>query len=411
MSFRVIKDYDPEIYAAMEKELQRQRDHLELIASENLVSKEVIEVMGSHLTNKYAEGYPGRRYYGGCENVDVIETIADERIKKLFGAEHANIQPHSGVQANMAVYFGLLNPGDTVMGMDLAQGGHLSHGSPVSMSGTYYNFISYGINRETERIDYEELERLAKANHPKMIVAGASSYPREIDFKRIGEIAKSVDALFMVDMAHIAGLVAAGVHMSPIPYADVVTTTTHKTLRGPRGGAILCKAEHAKAIDKAVFPGSQGGPLMHIIAAKAVALKEALTDEFMQYQKQIAINAKALSEVLMAKGFKLLSDGTDNHLMLVDLRNFGLTGKAAEEALDGVQITANKNAVPFDTESTFITSGIRIGTPTVTARGMKEAEMEIIGDAIYDCLIEKQTEKARASVQELCERFPIYEGM
>jgi glycine hydroxymethyltransferase len=395
----------------MEKELQRQRDHLELIASENLVSKEVIEVMGSHLTNKYAEGYPGRRYYGGCENVDVIETIADERIKKLFGAEHANIQPHSGVQANMAVYFGLLNPGDTVMGMDLAQGGHLSHGSPVSMSGTYYNFISYGINRETERIDYEELERLAKANHPKMIVAGASSYPREIDFKRIGEIAKSVDALFMVDMAHIAGLVAAGVHMSPIPYADVVTTTTHKTLRGPRGGAILCKAEHAKAIDKAVFPGSQGGPLMHIIAAKAVALKEALTDEFMQYQKQIAINAKALSEVLMAKGFKLLSDGTDNHLMLVDLRNFGLTGKAAEEALDGVQITANKNAVPFDTESTFITSGIRIGTPTVTARGMKEAEMEIIGDAIYDCLIEKQTEKARASVQELCERFPIYEGM
>mgnify|MGYP003602940448 CR=1 FL=1 len=410
MSFTVIKDYDPEIYQAMKDELKRQQNHLELIASENLVSKEVIETMGSHLTNKYAEGYPGKRYYGGCEHVDVIETIARQRMEELFGAQFSNVQPHSGVQANMAAYFALINLGDTVLGMDLAQGGHLSHGSPVSMSGKFYNFVPYGIDKQTERIDYNIIEDLAKKNKPKLIVAGASAYPREIDFKIIGEIAKRNGALFMVDMAHIAGLVAAGVHISPVPYADVVTTTTHKTLRGPRGGAIMCNdADIAKKIDRAVFPGSQGGPLMHVIAAKAVALKEALTPEFKEYQRQIAKNAKALSEVLMAKGFKLLSNGTDNHLMLVDLRNFGLTGKFAEKVLDEVHITANKNAIPFDTESPNVTSGIRIGTPSVTARGMKEAEMSIIGDAIYSCLIEKDTKTAEQKAVALCERFPIYQ--
>ena len=410
MSFTVIKDYDPEIYQAMKDELKRQQNHLELIASENLVSKEVIETMGSHLTNKYAEGYPGKRYYGGCEHVDVIETIARQRMEELFGAQFSNVQPHSGVQANMAAYFALINLGDTVLGMDLAQGGHLSHGSPVSMSGKFYNFVPYGIDKQTERIDYNIIEDLAKKNKPKLIVAGASAYPREIDFKIIGEIAKRNGALFMVDMAHIAGLVAAGVHISPVPYADVVTTTTHKTLRGPRGGAIMCNdADIAKKIDRAVFPGSQGGPLMHVIAAKAVALKEALTPEFKEYQRQIAKNAKALSEVLMAKGFKLLSNGTDNHLMLVDLRNFGLTGKFAEKVLDEVHITANKNAIPFDTESPNVTSGIRIGTPSVTARGMKEAEMSIIGDAIYSCLIEKDTKTAEQKAVALCERFPSYQ--
>lgn len=408
MSFTVIKDYDPEIYQAMEKELNRQENNLELIASENIVTKQVIEVMGSHLTNKYAEGYPGKRYYGGCEHVDVAESIAKERIEKLFGAEHSNVQPHSGVQANMAVYFALLETGDTVLGMNLAHGGHLSHGSPVSMSGKYYNFIPYGINKETELLDYEELERLAKEHKPKMIVAGASAYPREIDFERIGKIAKEVGALYMVDMAHIAGLVAAGVHQSPVPYADIVTTTTHKTLKGPRGGAILCKAEYAKAIDKSVFPGSQGGPLMHIIAAKAVALKEALSEDFITYQKQVALNAKALSEKLMEKGFKLVSNGTDNHLMLVDLRNFGLTGKHAEKILDEANITVNKNAIPFDPESPFITSGIRIGTPAVTARGMKEAEMAVIGEAIYDCLIKNDGQAAMDKVKSLCEKFPVY---
>ncbi|MFA0814999.1 MAG: serine hydroxymethyltransferase [Anaerofustis sp.] len=410
MSFTVIKNYDPEIYQAMEDELKRQQNHLELIASENLVSKEVIETMGSHLTNKYAEGYPGKRYYGGCEHVDVVETIARQRMEELFGAQFSNVQPHSGVQANMAAYFALIELGDTVLGMDLAQGGHLSHGSPVSMSGKFYNFIAYGIDKETERIDYNVIEDLAKKNKPKLIVAGASAYPREIDFKVIGEIAKRNGALFMVDMAHIAGLVAADVHISPVPYADVVTTTTHKTLRGPRGGAIMCNdPDIAKKIDRAVFPGAQGGPLMHIIAAKAVALKEALSPEFKVYQQQIAKNAKALSEVLMAKGFKLLSDGTDNHLMLVDLRNFGLTGKYAEKVLDEVHITANKNAIPFDTESPNVTSGIRIGTPSVTARGMKEAEMELIGEAIYDCLINKDSKGAKDKAVSLCERFPIYE--
>lgn len=404
----VIKEFDPDIYDAMDKELKRQQGNLELIASENLVSKRVIQIMGSHLTNKYAEGYPGKRYYGGCEHVDVIESLAKERIEKLFGAEHSNVQPHSGVQANMAAYFALIKPGDTVLGMSLAHGGHLSHGSPVSMSGIYYNFISYGINKDTELLDYEELEKIAVQSKPKLIVAGASAYPRTIDFERISKIAKSVGALFMVDMAHIAGLVAAGAHPSPIEYADVVTTTTHKTLKGPRGGAILCKKEFAKAIDKAIFPGSQGGPLMHIIAAKAVAFKEALSEEYVEYQKQVVLNAKALSEVLNKKGFKLLSGGTDNHLMLVDLRNINITGKEAEKVLDEVNITVNKNAIPFDTQSPFITSGIRIGTPAVTARGMKEEEMEIIGEAIYDCLVKKDGQGSIGKVKYLCEKFPIY---
>lgn len=408
MGFSIIKDYDPDIYDAMEKELYRQENNLELIASENLVSKQVIEVMGSHLTNKYAEGYPGRRYYGGCEYVDIVETIAKERIEQLFGAEYSNVQPHSGVQANMAVYFAFLKPGDTVLGMNLAHGGHLSHGSPVSMSGSYYNFISYGINKETETLDYEELESLARLHHPKMIVAGASAYPRTIDFPRIAKVAKEVGALFMVDMAHIAGLIAGGVHPSPIPYADIVTTTTHKTLRGPRGGAILCRKELGKAIDKAIFPGSQGGPLMHIIAAKAVALKEALSPDFKVYQNQIVLNAHALADTLMDLGFKLLSNGTDNHLMLLDLRNVGLTGKYAETILDEVHITANKNAIPFDPESPFITSGIRLGTPAITARGMKEEQMKVVGKAIHDCLIKKDHPAAIAKVKSLCDAFPAY---
>lgn len=409
MNYSVIEDFDPEIFSAMDKELKRQQGNIELIASENIVSERVIQVMGNHLTNKYAEGYPGKRYYGGCEYVDIVEKLAKERIEKLFGAEYSNVQPHSGVQANMAAYFALIQPGDTVLGMDLSHGGHLSHGSPVSMSGQYYNFISYGINKETELLDYDELEKIAKEAKPKLIVAGASAYPRTIDFERISNIAKEVNALFMVDIAHIAGLVAAGIHPSPVEYADVVTTTTHKTLRGPRGGAILCKKELGKAIDKAVFPGSQGGPLMHIIAAKAVALKEALSEEFVEYQKQVALNAKALSGTLIKKGFKLLSGGTDNHLMLVDLRNFSLTGKKAEKILDEVKITVNKNAIPFDTESPFITSGIRIGTPAVTARGMKEAEMEIIGQAIYDCLVSNDGKSSLEKVKKLCEKFPIYE--
>lgn len=408
LGFSIIKDYDPVIYDAMEKELNRQENNLELIASENLVTKQVMEVMGSHLTNKYAEGYPGKRYYGGCEYVDIVETVARERIQELFGAEYSNVQPHSGVQANMAVYFAFLKPGDTVLGMSLAHGGHLSHGSPVSMSGSYYNFISYGINKDTEILDYEELEKLAREHKPKMIVAGASAYPREIDFERISKVAKEVGAMFMVDMAHIAGLVAAGVHPSPVPHADIVTTTTHKTLRGPRGGAILCKEEFGKAIDKAIFPGSQGGPLMHIIAAKAVALKEALSPEFVVYQKQVAANAQALAATLMDNGFKLLSSGTDNHLMLLDLRNVGLTGKFAEKALDEVHITANKNAIPFDPESPFVTSGIRLGTPVVTARGMKEEEMKIIGEAIHDCLVKKDNQAAESKVASLCSAFPAY---
>ena len=363
---------DPEIAAAMGEELGRQRNKIELIASENFVSPAVMEAMGSVLTNKYAEGYPGHRYYGGCEYVDKVETLAIERAKKLFGAEHANVQAHSGANANTAVYFAFLQPGDTIMGMNLSQGGHLSHGSPVNISGKYYKVVPYGVTHETERIDYDEFERIAKEAQPKLIVAGASAYPRVIDFERMANIAHSVGAIFMVDMAHIAGLVAAGLHPSPVPYADVVTTTTHKTLRGPRGGLILCKEKYAKQIDKAIFPGVQGGPLMHVIAAKAVALGEALKPEFKEYAKQIIANCKALAEGLTAEGFRLVSGGTDNHLLLVDVRGQKMTGKTAEHLLDEVGVTCNKNTIPFDPESPFVTSGIRLGTAAVTTRGFKE---------------------------------------
>ena len=373
---------DPEVGQAMEKELARQKRNLELIASENIVSPEVMAAMGSVLTNKYAEGYPGKRYYGGCECVDIVENIAIERAKKLFGAGYANVQAHSGAQANTAVYFALLEPGDTVLGMSLAHGGHLTHGSPVNMSGKYFNFVSYGLG-DDEKIDYDKVEELAKENKPKLIVAGASAYPRIIDFKRLSEIAKSVGAYLMVDMAHIAGLVAAGLHQSPVPYADIVTTTTHKTLRGPRGGMIMCKAELAAKINKAVFPGTQGGPLMHTIAAKAVCFGEALKPEFKMYQQTIVDNAQALAKGLMTRGFELVSGGTDNHLMLVDLRNFDLTGKELEKRLDEVYITANKNAIPNDPQSPFVTSGVRIGTPAVTSRGLQPADMEKIADAVW----------------------------
>lgn len=362
---------DPEIAAAIGEELGRQRNKIELIASENFVSPAVMEAMGSVLTNKYAEGYPGHRYYGGCEYVDKVETLAIERAKKLFGAEHANVQAHSGANANTAVYFAFLQPGDTIMGMNLSQGGHLSHGSPVNISGKYYNVVPYGVTHETERIDYDEFARIAKEAQPKLIVAGASAYPRVIDFERMAEIAHSVGAIFMVDMAHIAGLVAAGLHPSPVPYADIVTTTTHKTLRGPRGGLILCKEKYAKQIDKAIFPGVQGGPLMHVIAAKAVALGEALKPEFKEYAKQIIANCQALAEGLIAEGFRLVSGGTDNHLLLVDVRGQKMTGKTAEHLLDEVGVTCNKNTIPFDPESPFVTSGIRLGTAAVTTRGFK----------------------------------------
>ena len=374
---------DEEVGKAMQRELARQRRNIELIASENIVSPAVMAAMGSVLTNKYAEGYPGKRYYGGCEEVDVVENIAIERAKKLFGAEHANVQPHSGAQANIAVYFGLLEYGDTILGMNLAHGGHLTHGSPVNISGKYFNFIPYGVDDETQMIDYDKIEELAKEHKPKMIVAGASAYPRVIDFERLSKIAKSVDAYLMVDMAHIAGLVAAGLHPNPVPYADVVTTTTHKTLRGPRGGMILCKEELGAKINKAIFPGTQGGPLMHIIAAKAVCFGEALTDDFKAYQQTIIDNAQALANALMNKGFKLVSGGTDNHLMLLDLRNMDITGKELEKRLDEVYITANKNAIPNDPQSPFITSGIRVGTPAITSRGMQPADMEIIADCIF----------------------------
>ena len=362
-------NYDPEVGQAMQKELDRQRHNIELIASENIVSEAVLKAMGSVLTNKYAEGYPGKRYYGGCECVDIVENIAIERAKKLFGAEHVNVQPHSGAQANIAVYFALLNPGDTVLGMSLAHGGHLTHGSPVNLSGKYYNFVPYGIDAKTGRLDYEELERLAKEHKPKLVVAGASAYPRVIDFERIAKIAHDNGALFMVDMAHIAGLVAAGLHPSPFPFADVVTTTTHKTLRGPRGGMIMCREELGKAIDKAIFPGTQGGPLMHVIAGKAVCFGEALKPEFKEYQKQVLENSKALADALLGFGFDLVTGGSDNHLILVDLRNFNVTGKEMEKKLDEVRITANKNAIPDDPQSPFITSGVRLGTPAVTSRG------------------------------------------
>ena len=405
-----LKDSDPELSAAMQNELTRQRDNLELIASENVVSPEVMSAMGSVLTNKYAEGYPGKRYYGGCEYVDVVETLAIERAKKLFGADHANVQPHSGAQANFAAYFALIEPGDTVLGMSLNEGGHLTHGSPVNMSGKYYNFVSYGIDHKTNLIDYDYVRKLAIENKPKLIVAGASAYSRTIDFEKFSAIAKEVGAYLMVDMAHIAGLVAAGLHPSPVPYADVVTTTTHKTLRGPRGGLILCKAELAKAIDKAVFPGIQGGPLMHIIAAKAVCLKEALEPGFKEYQKQVIKNSNALSQALTAEGFDVISGGTDNHLMLVDLRSKGITGKEMEKRLDEVRITVNKNAIPEDPESPFVTSGIRVGTPAVTTRGLVEDDMTSIAKCINMCTsdFEENKEKIKSEVAKIIDKYPLY---
>lgn len=408
--FENIKEVDLELANAMEKELSRQRGNIELIASENIVSKAVLEAMGSILTNKYAEGYPAHRYYGGCEYVDIVEELARERAKRLFGAEHANVQPHSGAQANMAVYFAMLNAGDTVLGMDLSHGGHLTHGSKVNTSGKLYNFVSYGINPDTYMIDYEEVRRIALETKPKLIVAGASAYPRVIDFKKFREIADEVGAYLMVDMAHIAGLVACGLHPNPVPYAHFVTTTTHKTLRGPRGGMILCKEEFAKKIDKAIFPGVQGGPLMHVIAGKAVAFKEALEPEFKVYQEQIIKNAKVLADELLGRGYKLLTGGTDNHLMLLDLRGTGVTGRDAEVNLDKVRITVNKNSIPFDTESPTVTSGVRIGTPAVTTRGMKEEEMKKIAECIDLTLkdFEKNQEYVINEVGKLCEQFPIY---
>ena len=410
MFFEKLNQFDPEVYASCERELKRQQGNIELIASENIVSEGVLLAAGGILTNKYAEGYPAKRYYGGCVYVDEVEELARERAKKLFGAEHANVQPHCGANANLAVFFALLNPGDTVLSMSLAHGGHLSHGSPVNISGKYFNIVPYGVSDETQTIDYDAVEKLALECKPKMILAGASAYPRTIDFKRFKEIADKVGAYLMVDMAHIAGLVAAGVHPSPVPYADVVTTTTHKTLRGPRGGLILCKEEHAKAIDKAIFPGTQSGPLMHIIAAKAVAFGEALTPEFTAYQQQIVKNAAVLADELKAKGINLVSGGTDNHLMLLDLRGTGVTGKELERRLDEVHITANKNAIPNDPESPFITSGLRIGTPAVTTRGFKEAEMVKIAGWVVDIIADFEGNKERITkeVAELCEKFPIY---
>ena len=409
IQLKEISKVDPEVAEAIEQEFDRQQSHLELIASENFVSMAVMAAMGSHLTNKYAEGYPGRRYYGGCQFVDVVENLAIERAKKLFGAEHANVQPHSGAQANTAVYFAMLNPGDTIMGMNLNHGGHLTHGSPVNISGKYFNIVAYGVDEETGYVDYDRLRELALMHKPKMIVAGASAYPRVLDFEKFQDIAKEVGSYLMVDMAHIAGLVAAGLHPNPVPYADFVTTTTHKTLRGPRGGMILCREEYAKAIDKAIFPGTQGGPLMHVIAAKAVCFKEALEPEFKNYQEQIIKNAQALAQGLKDEGFSLVSGGTDNHLMLVDLRNKGLTGKEAEKKLDQVGITVNKNTIPNDPQKPFITSGIRIGTPAVTSRGMGEEEMVKIARAI-SLALSNQEEQATEIVQKLCSEFPLYPG-
>lgn len=408
--FEELENYDKEVYDACDLELKRQQHNIELIASENIVSKAVLLAAGTVLTNKYAEGFPSKRYYGGCQYVDIVENIARERAKKLFGAEHANVQPHSGASANLAVFFALVNPGDTVMGLNLANGGHLSHGSPVNISGKYFNIVPYGVSNETEKIDYDDVLKIAKECKPKMIIAGASAYSRAIDFKKMREIADEVGAYLMVDMAHIAGLVAAGLHQSPVPYADVVTTTTHKTLRGPRGGLILCKEELAAKIDKAVFPGTQGGPLMHIIAAKAVALGEALKPEFVEYQKQIVLNAQVLSKALLAEGFKIVSGGTDNHLMLIDLRPFGITGKEMEKRLDEVHITVNKNAIPHDPEKPFVTSGIRVGTPAVTSRGFKEEEMKKIALWMREIATDFDNVKDRitAEVIALCEKFPIY---
>lgn len=411
IDFESIKAVDPEICDAMRKELTRQREHLELIASENFVSDAVLSAMGSHLTNKYAEGYPGKRYYGGCQYVDIVEDLARERAKALFGAEHANVQPHSGAQANMAVYFAMLEPGDTVMGMNLSHGGHLTHGSPVNMSGKYFHFVPYGVTEEEEIIDYDALEKMALETKPKMIVAGASAYPRIIDFARLREIADRAGCLLMVDMAHIAGLVAAGEHPSPVPYADFVTTTTHKTLRGPRGGMILCKKEYAAAIDKAIFPGTQGGPLEHVIAAKAVCFGEALKPEFKEYARKIVENAKALEAELTARGVKLVSGGTDNHLLLIDLTDEDCTGKELEHNLDEVHITANKNTVPGEKRSPFVTSGVRIGTPAVTTRGMGPDEMKVIADCIADCVFDfaNKKDEVASKVEELTKKFPLYE--
>ena len=407
-----IRNADPELCAAMEQELARQRGNLELIASENIVSPAVMAAMGSHLTNKYAEGYPGKRYYGGCQFVDIAEDLARDRLKQIFGCDHCNVQPHSGAQANFAVYFAMLKPGDTIMGMNLSHGGHLTHGSPANISGTYFNIVPYGVSAETEVLDYDEMEKIALACKPKMIVSGASAYPRIIDFARIREICDKAGALMMVDIAHIAGLVAAGLHPNPVPYADFVTTTTHKTLRGPRGGAIMCKEQYAKAIDKAIFPGTQGGPLMHVIAAKAVAFKEALSPEFKEYQTQIVKNAAAMAKRFTENGVRLVSGGTDNHLMLVDLRKENMTGKELEKLLDEAHITANKNTIPFETTSPFITSGVRIGTPAITSRGMKEGEAVEIADLVTEVI--RRREEAVPSVSErvaaLCAKFPIYEN-
>jgi len=400
---------DREVAEIIHKELNRQRTTLELIASENIVSEAVMEAMGTVMTNKYAEGYPGKRYYGGCGFMDEVEDLACERAGKLFKAEHVNVQPHSGAQANTAVYFAMLKPGDTIMGMNLAHGGHLTHGSPVNISGKYFSVVPYGVDKETGTIDYDEVERIAIEHHPKMIVAGASAYPRIIDFARFKDIAQKTGAYLMVDMAHIAGLVATGLHPSPVPYADFVTTTTHKTLRGPRGGMILCRTEYAGKIDKAIFPGTQGGPLMHVIAAKAVALKEALQPEFAAYQEKVVANARALAQGLIEHGYSLTAGGTDNHLMLVDLRNKHVTGKQAEQLLDKVGITVNKNAVPFDSESPAVTSGIRIGTPAVTTRGLDAAAMREIADIIdWTLKYSKEQEQIRSSVQDICHRFPLY---
>lgn len=412
MRMKPLKEVDPEIYSLILREKKRETNKILMIASENYASRAVMEAQGSLFTNKYAEGYPGRRYYGGCEYADEVERLAQERAKQLFNVEHVNVQPHSGTQANMAVYFAVLQPGDTIMGMSLTHGGHLSHGSPVNFTGKLYKTVFYGVNKDTGYIDMDEVRRLAHEHKPKIIITGASAYPRIIDFKAFAEIAKEVGAYLMADIAHIAGLVATGLHPSPVPYSDFVTTTTHKTLRGPRGGVVMCKAQYAKAIDKAVFPGIQGGPLVHVIAAKAVAFKEALTEEFKEYQKKVVKNAKTLAEALKRKGFKLVSDGTDNHLMLVDLTNFNITGKEAEEALDKAGITVNKNTIPFDTKPPTITSGIRIGTPSVTTRGMGEEEMEEIAEIIERVIKNISNESVikdmKKKVQALCKRFPIY---
>jgi glycine hydroxymethyltransferase len=412
MKMKSLKEVDPDIYELIFQEKKRETSKILMIASENYASKAVMEAQGSLFTNKYAEGYPGRRYYGGCEYADEVERLAQERAKKLFNVEHVNVQPHSGTQANMAVYFAMLQPGDTIMGMSLPHGGHLSHGSPVNFTGKLYKTVFYGVNKETGYIDMEEVRRLANEHKPKIIITGASAYPRIIDFKAFAEIAKEVGAYLMADIAHIAGLIVTGLHPSPVPYSDFITTTTHKTLRGPRGGIVMCKADYAKAIDKAVFPGIQGGPLVHVIAAKAVAFQEALSEDFKEYQQKVIKNAKTLAEALKKKGFKLVSDGTDNHLMLVDLTNFNITGKEAEEALDKAGITVNKNTIPFDTKPPTVTSGIRIGTPSVTTRGMGEQEMEEIAEIIERVIKNISNESVikdmKKKVQLLCKRFPIY---